>query len=506
MTDRAATDRAATDRAATSGAATSGAAGGVVTSGAAGGAATGGSGRGRRGAAGTPAEVVLAPPVLTGRPRRADAATLLCLFVLTLTLIPARMVIRGLPVSLSVASVLALAAGLMWLCAQLTGTLGAAKGRNPVRTLVFLYVASAAASYGYGTYGYLPADELNLADQKIVLVLANAGLALAVCDGVRARERLDFVLRTVVAGGAIMGLVGAAQFLLNVDVTQYLRLPGLRFAIEEAFVFDRNAMRRVAATAAHPIEFGVLCAMILPLAAHYGFRARELGRPALRWWLCTASIGMGLMFSVSRSAVLALAGVGFVLLLGWPARRRVQAVAVLAGFLVVVRMIAPGLLGTIFGLFANFFKDSSIDYRTHDYAVAAEEIAKHPWLGRAIGTWYAPKYQIFDNQYIQGAIDTGIIGVAIFLGLFVCAFVCALRARRLGADPGVRELGLVLASCLVAPVLGAATYDLATYAHVTGLAFLLIGATGALARMAGDERRGDHLPLQTSGRTREVTR
>ncbi|MFG1705606.1 O-antigen ligase family protein [Nonomuraea sp. M3C6] len=448
----------------------------------------------------------LATPVLPHLPRRADAATIVCLFVVTLMLIPARMIIRGLPLALSVANVLALIAALMWLCAQLTRTLGAAKGRNPVRTALFLYVASAAASYGYGTYGYLPADEVNLADHAIVLVLANAGLALAVCDGIRVRERLDFALKAIVVAGALMSVVGAGQFLLNFDLTQYLQVPGLRFVIEDKFIFDRNAMRRVAATAAHPIEFGVICAMILPLAAHYSFRARELARPALRWWLCTAAIGMGLMFSVSRSAILGLLGVGIVLLLGWPARRRIQAVVVLAGFLGVMKVISPGLLGTIFGLFDNFFNDSSIDYRTHDYGFAGQEISKHLWLGRGMGTWYAPKYQVFDNQYIQGTIDTGVIGVSIFLGMFVCAFVCALRARYLSADPGVRELGLTLAACLVAPVLGAATFDLLSFAIVSGLSFLLIGATGALLRMARDERRPDHLPLQVSGRTMEVTR
>nr|WP_240197423.1 O-antigen ligase family protein [Nonomuraea lactucae] len=445
-----------------------------------------------------------APP--PGVPRRADAATVACLFVVTLMLIPARMIIRGLPIALSVANVLALVAALLWLCSQLTRTLGAAKGRNPVRTALFCYALSAAAAYGYATYGYLPSDEINMADHAIVLVLANVGIALAVCDGVRALDRLDLVLRTVVVAGALMALVGALQFLFNLDLTRYLALPGLRFAIEDQFVFSRNALRRVAGTAAHPIEFGVVCAMILPLAAHYGLRARELGRPAWRWWLCAALIGSGLMFSVSRSAVLGLAGAGAVVMLGWPARRRLRALLVMGGFLAVIKVLAPGLLGTIFGLFENFFNDSSIGYRTHDYGLAAAEIARHPWLGRGMGTWYAPKYQVFDNQYIQSAIDTGLIGVAAFLGMFACAFVCGLRARRLSSDQGVRELGLTLSACLVVPVLGAATFDLLSFAMVSGLTFLLAGATGALLRIAEDGPGAAQSPLQVSGRTIEVTR
>ncbi|MEV0381970.1 O-antigen ligase family protein [Nonomuraea sp. NPDC050643] len=447
-----------------------------------------------------------AAPALLGTPRRADAATVLSVFVVTLMLIPARMIIRGLPLALSLANAIALIAGLMWLCAQLTRTLGAAKGRNPARTAMALYFVSAAAAYGYSTYGYLPADELNMADHALVLVLANVGVGLAVCDGVRSMDRLDFVLKTIVVAGALMAVVGAGQFLFNFDLTRYMQVPGLRYVIEDKFIFDRAALRRVAATAAHPIEFGVISAMILPLAVHYSFRAKELARPALRWWVCTGAIGMGLMFSVSRSAILGLAGVGIVLLLGWPVRRRFQAIGVLAGFLAAIKVITPGLLGTIFGLFLNFFNDDSIGYRTHDYGIAADEIAKHLWLGRAMGTWYTPKYQTLDNQYIQTAIDMGIIGVAVLLGLFVCGFVCGLRARHLSADPGARSLGLTLAACLVAPALGAATFDLLSFAITSGLMFLLVGSTGALLRMAKEERRAAHLPLQVSGRAMEVTR
>src|SRR5690606_36041652 len=126
-------------------------------------------------------------------------------------------------------------------------------------------------------------------------------------------------------------------------------------------------------------------------------RARERAEPTLRWWACTGLIALGLMFSVSRSAMLSLAGVAVTLLLGWPARRRLQALAVTGGFLVAVWLLVPGLLGTFYGLFANFGTDDSIRYRTHDYAVAAEEIARHPWLGRGVATWYAPKHQVFDN-------------------------------------------------------------------------------------------------------------
>lgn len=435
-----------------------------------------------------PAAGRTAPPLAAfARLRRADGATVACLFAVALLLVPARMVFRYLPLSLTPANVISLVAGLGWLLAQFTTTLGMAKGRNPVRIALFCYVAAMLATYGHATAGYLPADELNLADHALVLIVAMVGLALLVCDGVRGRDRLDFLLKTVVAAGAVVAVIGACQFLFDLDLTRLLRLPILEFTSEDAAVLEREELRRVAATTGHPIEFGVVCAMLLPIAAHYGFHAR--GRAAAAgWWGCTLLIAMGLMFSVSRSAMLGLAGVAVVLLLGWPARRRLRALAAAGGFLVAVWLLVPGLLGTFYGLFANLGADDSIRYRTHDYAVAAEEIARHPWLGRGVATWYAPKHQVFDNQYILSAVESGLIGVAVIVAMFLTAGYAALRSRRLAADPAARDLGLSLAAALTVPLIGMATFDLFSFAAATGLSFLFIGAAGALLRAAAADR------------------
>jgi O-antigen ligase len=416
--------------------------------------------------------------------RRADGATLACLFLLALMIIPARLVLRGISFSLTPANLVSLLAGLCWLCAQLTVTLGVAKGRTPVRTAVFVYVVAMLATYEYANSGYLPSDERHFTDHALVLIFALAGLALAVSDGVRGLERLDFLLKTLVVAGAIIGIIGACQFVLKLDLTEYLALPGLRYTSLDSAVLVRGTQNRVAATTGHPIEFGVVCSMVLPLAAHYGLQARDRAQPALRWWLCAGLIGMGLMFSVSRSAILALVAVGFVLFLGWSGRRRVQMLIVTVAFLVLMKLTAPGLVNTFYNLFANASSDSSISYRTHDYAVAAREIAKHFWLGRGSGTWYAPKHEVFDNQYILSTVETGVIGIAAIVAMFVCAIYSAARARYLSTDPGTRNLGLTLAACLMAPLVGAATFDLLSFATVTGVSFLLIGASGSLLRTA----------------------
>ena len=183
-----------------------------------------------------------------------------------------------------------------------------AKGRNPVRIALFGYLTAMLATYGYATYGYLPADELNLADHALVLIVAWSASPCSSATGCADLDRLDFLLKTVVAAGAVVAVIGACQFLFDLDLTRLLRLPILEFTSEDAAVLEREELRRVAATTGHPIEFGVVCAMLLPIAAHYGFQRPRAGRGRGRWG-CTLLIAMGLMFSVSRSAMLGLAGV-----------------------------------------------------------------------------------------------------------------------------------------------------------------------------------------------------
>ncbi|MGI5284681.1 O-antigen ligase family protein [Nonomuraea polychroma] len=422
--------------------------------------------------------VTLARTVPVAEPHRADGATIAAIFTVILMMIPARLVFRGLPFSLTPADAIGLLGALLWLFTHFTTTLGAAKGPTPMRTALFAYTIALVATYFYAASTYLPGDEMNLADRSMVLVVASVGIALVVCDGVRSYERLDLVLKTVAVTGALIGIVGAFQFVLHFDLTNYLTLPGLRFTQEAPAILERGGLNRVAATTGHPIEYGVVCSMVLPLALHYAFRER-----LLRWWLCCGLIAAGLLFSVSRSAVLSLAAVGLVLFIGWSKQRRLIGLGAVAGSLVAVKIAAPGVLGTIVDLFANLNSDSSISYRTHDYTVAAHEIAKSPWLGRGLGTWYAPKHLIFDNQYISSLVETGILGLLVFVGLFAAALWSVLRSRYLSADPEIRDLCLTLTACLVVPLLGSATFDLRSFATVTGLSFLLMGVSGAVLRV-----------------------
>jgi O-antigen ligase len=436
---------------------------------------------------------------LPGSVRSADATTILAIFVALQFVLPSKLVMNGLPLDLSAASLVALGLGVFWFCTQMTTTLGAAKGRSPVRTMLFAYGFALLASYMHSASGYLPGDERSIGDHAMVTTFALICVALATVDGVRSRDRLYFLLSTMVICGSAVAMVGIVQFLLAFDLTPFLRPPGMHFTVIDPLVLDRSGLRRVAGTTAHPIELGVLCAMMLPLAIHLAFRARDARRGRGLWWTCVLLLGSGLMFSVSRSAILAAVCAGLVLLVGWPARRRRWRTCAGLGFLVVVKFASPGLLGTFVELFQNAGNDPSIKYRTHDYATAGELISQNLWLGRGIGTWYAPKRTVFDNQYLLTLVDSGVIGLVTLIGIFVAGMYSAgrvlaphLRSRQsIDADASDRDLALSLIASLAVVLPSFATFDFAAFSTVSALAFLLAGAAGALLRVVGAEAAGE---------------
>ena len=427
-------------------------------------------------------------------PRSADATTILAIFVALQFVLPSRLIMNAIPLSLSPASLVALGLGALWLCTQMTTTLGAAKGRSPVRTMLFAYSFVLVASYASSAIRHLDADERAVGDTTMVRVFALIVLGLAVCDGVRSLDRLYFLSRVIVVCGAAVAVVGILQYLFAFDLTPYMRVPGTHFWSLDNSIGSRNGLTRAAGTTSNPLEFGVFCAMILPLAAHAAFRALQSGRRASFWWTCVGLLGAGLMFSVSRSAIVGVSAAAIALFLGWSARRRVWMMVAGLGFIVVIKFLSPGLLNTFRSLFQDADQDSSVQWRTHDYDTAQQLISQHFWLGRGTGTWYAPKHEIFDNQYLLTLVDSGVLGLITFVGIFVAGVYAAIRVMilwsphpREGDTPRHdRDLALSLVASLVVIFPTFATFDFQAFPTVSATAFLLAGMAGALLRVSSE--------------------
>jgi hypothetical protein len=414
--------------------------------------------------------------------QRADGVTVLCVYCGVLFILPSHLVVAAIPLALAPSMLVGMALGLLWFCAQFVNTVGMVKGRSLVRTSLFLFGLAQLATYGFATFGYLPADELKATDRSVVTIMGAMVVGIFAIDSLRGLSRIDKLLRVMVYGCTFVAVIGLIQFFVGVDPTHYMVIPGLREVGDVQTLLERSIFRRPSGTAGHPIEFGVVCAIAVPLTAHYAFRARTHARRSWPWWTCLVIVAVGAMVSLSRSAILGLLAAGLVLLPTWPAKRQLHSIVATLLFTVVMRLFVPGLIGTLISLFANLSNDPSIEGRTQDYAKAGVQIAHHPWLGRGFGTYLPVKYGPLDNQYLGTLVETGFIGLGTLLLVLIAGAYAAVQVRRYTRDPVLRDLAQTLLASLSVIMVADATYDAFGFIMATGMCFLLVGVCGALWR------------------------
>ncbi len=417
--------------------------------------------------------------------RKVTTLGLLVVFLTLQFLIPARLVISGMGAAGRPSVAIGILLAFLWTLSavrphQLPG------GRQPIRWVVGLYVATQLLGYVIG-FDRLPSPlEASAADRWLIFIVAMAGLSLAVADGVRTRADLDRLLRLLVALGATMSIVGILQFFRVADLTQYIKIPGLRLNASLIAVGARGAtdLARVAGTASHYIEFGVVLALLLPIALHYAFFSPP-GRTKFWRWLMVALVGFSIPLSISRSATLTVAVTFLFLAAIWPWRHRYNAFVVSIAAIAVFRVINPGVLGTIRSLFTNADNDPSVQDRIARTDYVMQLWSVRPWFGRGAGMVTPEQYILLDNQWFGTLLAGGVVGVVVLLLYFFIPYVMARCIRLRGQDQETRHLAQALAVTMPAAVLCSGTFDSFSFPTWTGVMSVLVGAIGALWRLDG---------------------
>ena len=343
------------------------------------------------------------------------------------------------------------------------------------------------------------ADKLaNAADRGLITFAGFVGIALIAGEGLRTRADLEVVVTWLVRFAAFVAFLGIIQFYFGIDIAGLYRIPLLSANADFGEVISRSVLNRVSGTAVHPIEFGVVMAGVFWIAL-----TRALARKG--WsWVPVVLIGFAIPISVSRSAILAAGVAGVLVLIGWPPRWRRNALLTLPFVAIGVRVLAPGLVGTLVSLFGNLNADPSVSGRTADYAVAARLLDEEPILGRGLFTLVPRYYRIFDNQILITVIELGIIGALMFGVVFLAAILEGNSARRRLRDSPDRYLALAVTSALIGILFSYLTFDALGFPMVGGLTFLLIGLAGALGQRARatarDERVGRQTTIEGAGR------
>ncbi|MCK9900283.1 O-antigen ligase family protein [Frankia sp. Cpl3] len=383
------------------------------------------------------------------------------------------------------------------------------RGRQPLRILLVIYICTLLAAYVAGQSRGLDGTEARAQDRAILALLALVGIALGAADGIPSRERLEVLISRIVTFGAIMASFGIAQYLTHRDYSTYIKLPGFVMWTPALEAVSRGGgTSRVAATASHYIEFGVVMAMVVPLALYRTLNAPTRGarqRSACALLLVAVAAPM----SVSRTAIIALACVLLVQSAVWTWRRRLNIFGMFLLGTAAFGVVVPGVLGTLRSLFVNYEDDPSYQGRIADYAIAQQFISERPWLGRGPGTFFPAKYFFLDNQYMGTILTSGYIGLAALLLVILGGMVMAFMVARNAADPVTRELAQALAAMIVAAAVTSYTFDSLSFPGFAGFFYLMLGIVGALWRLERRDRRdapGEISWRERLGRTTEGAR
>jgi polysaccharide biosynthesis protein PslJ len=433
----------------------------------------------------------------TSRRTRGAPVTILRTYVVVLVLIPPTYIFEPLGAVGTPATVTALIALMLWVLAVVLPGEYLWRTAVPVRVIVGLLVGTIFLGYAAAHVRYVPGDEVLASDRALLQVLSWAGVALMAAEGLRDRAEVYRVLRLLVAMVAVMAVVGFLQFRAGIDLATLAdRIPGLHQNADLVSIQDRGGFRRPAGTATHPIEFGCVIAMALPIALHL---ARfDVTRSPIRRWLPVAAIAIGIPVAVSRSAVLAAAVAAVVLLVGLDPKLRPRALGAAAAFILVIYATTPGLLGTFRNLFVHADSDPSIALRRSDYQVAEEFVRQSPLIGRGPGTFLPDTYIVLDNQYLMSAIEIGLVGLLVVIVYLLAAAFIGRGFRHRTRDPATRDLGQALAATSLASAVSAFTFDGFSFLMFAGIIPLCLGLGGAIwtmvrsaQRRAGDERLVD---------------
>jgi hypothetical protein len=422
---------------------------------------------------------------------RPDAVSLLSLLIAVTFVLPARLVVTGLGAVGTPANLVGIVLFVLWIVGCMSGHARFSR-HQPVHVVVAIYLLVMLVSYAAGFARGMYPDESNNATRLVIETFAVCGITLVAADAIPNRARFEVLLQRLVYGAAFMASIGDLESLTRINLATRIKVPGLVVNNHLIGLGARGTGRgfaRVAGTASHYIEFGVVLAMLFPLALHFAIFAPTRGRRRFNWFLVLI-IGIGVPFALSRSAAVGLGIAMAVIACCWTWRARLNALIAAMVGAIGMKAAKPGLLGTIRALFTNVSTDPSISGRTTDYGPSFTYIRERPWFGRGAGTFLPSRYRLLDNQILLTTIESGILGLLALLLLFLGGAALAHRVGKFSPDPQTRHLGYAFLAVFAVGFLTSFTFDSLSFPIFTIVLFLTLGLSGSLWRF---DRPARHL-------------
>jgi putative inorganic carbon (HCO3(-)) transporter len=308
-------------------------------------------------------------------------------------------------------------------------------------------------------FGKLEQYELLNKDAGLLLpLLSYAAITSSIADWGDLRR----ILRVFTVSVVIENIVAVAAFLL----AYFFGLPN---------PFARYGGLRLSGVLLDPNAYGGLLVAALVICEGASWGRAPLFRPATLW-ICRVTLGLGILFTFSRSAWMALA----------------TALALLAALQIrlALRLILASAIGAV-GLFVfmghrfiPMFEEMAsrpkqVQGRFDLIQDALTAFSSHPFVGGGIGSFRLFEGEVAHNTAMWFLADFGIVGLTVLLGFLGWFFVkgwYAYRVAPVRVQPLV--LGLLLAHTAM---LGLAMGIEAFYQRHWWLVFGLIASSYSLA-------------------------
>ena len=326
-------------------------------------------------------------------------------------------------------------------------------------------------------------DELHFATKKLGLLFAFAAFFLIVSTTIRASELRSYMILTVGLGVLTsIGIIVEYRLRLNFffDWTRQLAPPGISVGRE---VGD-SKFGRPAVTG--PTGHGLAATTILAMAAPFAlvlFMEAKRWRARILFALAATIILAGTVSTLRKTAVLAVAA-GLLVLLLYRPRVMVRLLPFGVIMIIGIQGLTPGALGSIRAQLRpdRLENAATTEGRTADYDAVRPDLRAHPVLGRGYGTYDSHKYRLLDNQYLATLLQTGYLGFAAFLAVWLATIGTAHAAAR-SRDPARGPPALAAAAAAAAFGVSAALFDVMAFPHVP-YQFFFAAALGVVAAQA----------------------
>ena len=429
--------------------------------------------------------------------RSLDGTTVLTIYICLLLTIPSAMVVAPLGSAGAPSAIFAFGSFFVWAWFQIQRNRETHWGPQPVRAAALGWLLVMLIVYAHAMSSPIPGDEISPADNGLIKLVGFMGILLVANDGMPTLERHRTILRRLSIGVGLIALLGLLQYATKQIWVDRISIPGLTSGTSGWALAQRSGLARPSGTSTHPIEYGVVLTMILPIVITYAMNS-----PTRRWAyrIFLTAMAFAIFLSISRSALLCAVIALVVLAASWTLAARLRALVAVLILTVVIYVGVPGVLGTITKMFTGASDDPSIISRTASYDLALQMFDRSPLMGRGFGT-FLPKYWILDNGWLGLLIEGGLLGVAGLLILVVAAAMAARSARKAAVDEFDRQLSQALMASVAAGAFGLAFFDTFAFPQTAGCFFLLLGLSGGMRRLVlsqGRERQASPVAIEDS--------